>query len=494
MKTGKGSRSWLAPGLFLLALLAVFVVLFRPRSPEFISEDRNPGLHSLTLQISDGNLRRLKAKRDEALRIGVLQTAEGDWVDGMLKDEAGEMPVKIRLKGDWPDHLRGEKWSYRVKIGEGRAWRGLKTFSLQNPESRNFLMEWLFHQFLHQEDILTTRYDFIHLQLNEQDLGIYALEEHFTSELLEAQHRIPGPLVKLSEAGVWEIRAAELTLGLEPACELPVFAAATVEAFGEDQVNEPIFHAQFLQAQSLLNQARFRLRPHRELFDLDRAAKRHAATDLFRAFHSLIWHNQRWYFNPITAKLEPLVYDGYPGTDLTMQFQGPFSGFQASGLHIDGRYSELMDAPFYTDELFLERYYFHLFRYSQPGQVEEFLDSLETDLKLRETFLQEEFFLFKFDREFLLNSARGIRNTLDGLETAVKEGKIRLRLLPSGREFWVCNELPFPVKMTSLQGESHFLHAFDPEFPCDSVQLDRKNIWSAEIPGTGKKALIGDGF
>jgi len=46
----------------------------------------------------------------------------------------------------------------------------MKTFSLQTPESRSFMDEWLLHLLLDREDILTTRYAFINVEINGQDM------------------------------------------------------------------------------------------------------------------------------------------------------------------------------------------------------------------------------------------------------------------------------------------------------------------------------------
>ena len=34
---------------------------------------------------------------------------------GIISFDDEENPVRIRLKGDWTDHLIGEKWSFELK-------------------------------------------------------------------------------------------------------------------------------------------------------------------------------------------------------------------------------------------------------------------------------------------------------------------------------------------------------------------------------------------
>lgn len=46
-----------------------------------------------------------------------------------------------------------------------------------------------------------------------------------------------------------------------------------------------------------------------QVFDLDAYAKHIALADLSQAAHGTAMHNQRYYFNPYTAKLEPITFD-----------------------------------------------------------------------------------------------------------------------------------------------------------------------------------------
>ena len=44
-----------------------------------------------------------------------------------------KIKAKLRLKGDWLDHLKGDQWSFRVETASDKSWNRLKTFSIQNP-------------------------------------------------------------------------------------------------------------------------------------------------------------------------------------------------------------------------------------------------------------------------------------------------------------------------------------------------------------------------
>ena len=75
----------------------------------------------------------------------------------------------------------------------------MKEFSIQHPKTRNYVYEWLFHEALKREDLLSLRYEFIDVTLNGKDLGTYALEESFEKRLIEHNGYREGPIVRFNE-------------------------------------------------------------------------------------------------------------------------------------------------------------------------------------------------------------------------------------------------------------------------------------------------------
>ena len=127
----------------------------------------------LKIQVTDQTKNKLVQQTKAAFKEGILIATDEHWVKGEITSTKADktLPVKLRLKGDWLDHLRGNKWSFRIRAKTDYAWNRLVTFSVQNPATRSYLDEWLFHQFLEKADILSPRYDFIELYLNEKSLS-----------------------------------------------------------------------------------------------------------------------------------------------------------------------------------------------------------------------------------------------------------------------------------------------------------------------------------
>ena len=133
-------------------------------------------------------IEKLRKKRDIAFKNGVLETEDDDYVKAQLIYGKDTLKANIRLKGDCLDHLIGTKWSFRVKMRKNDAWKNMRSFSLQSPETRGFLDEWFAHKIFTSEDVLTTRYGFVPVILNGRSLGIYAYEEHFDKHLAKSNN------------------------------------------------------------------------------------------------------------------------------------------------------------------------------------------------------------------------------------------------------------------------------------------------------------------
>ena len=422
------------------------------------------------LEIGSRAMAQLSAKREEALQTGLLQSAEDDWVEGQIVENGEEIPIKLRLKGDWLDHLRGNKWSFRIKTKDPFAWRRLKVFSLHTPAARFHLHEWLLHQWWQQEDVLSTRYDFVELILNGESLGIYAYEEHFEKELLESQERREGPIVRLAEDGFWAGMARQLEHhgfirpGSGHSAQLP--ANAPVEAFNQaDLALDSTLSGQLEQAQLLLQQFRDGLRSPGEIFDLDRLASYYAVCDLLNAYHGVVWHNQRFYYNPINGRLEPIGFDGFSD-----HMPARYDFLLEGALHPEKRRTESLYGLLLQDTSFVAKYISALERMSQDGYWEQFWQEQEEGWTARLSWLQLEFPEYQ--------------PTIDEIRTEI--AFVRSHLLPfaenclqtyagGGDQLLVRNTHTLPLRLLGAGRTSSFM----------SVPLDE----SVDLPGQPPRKL-----
>jgi hypothetical protein len=368
------------------------------------------------LNIADKWMKKLQEKRAIAMGDGLLLGTDDDWIEGEIQQENGQnLAVELRLKGDWLDHLKTDKWSYRIKVSGEGAWNRMKTFSIQQPGARNFLDEWVFHQLLEKIDILTPRYDFMEVYENGTYKGIYAYEEHFDKQLLEYKKRREGPIVKFAEDVQWQnVYRSFMTYKLDPEKERSFTYprdAAQIKPFKEGKTaKSTTLLKQFEQAEKLMQQYRYGEKSAEEIFDLDMMAKYYAAVDIMSAYHGIFWTNTRYYYNPVTSKLEPIGYDGYSqGHDMSW-YRRTFIGQRTYNEKFD---DGTMLALLFKDEKFIEKYTAYLYQYSSRDFFEPFMDSLENGILKREALLQQDYTDYKFDFDKMMSRVRDIRTKLE---------------------------------------------------------------------------------
>ncbi len=285
----------------------------------------NPIFESLphfTIELSEKKFQKFQRKRDKALESGILITEEDDQVRASLKYDQKSYPIDIRLKGDWTDHLVDDKWSFRVHLDSDDAIMGMQKFSLHHPKARNYVGEWLFHQILSDQGLVSLRYDFLQLFMSVEtpegkhikNLGVYAMEEFFAKQLIENNERRTGVLLKIDESLIWKNRVSMANM---EGTEDYVFLAGIVDykdlailPFGEKTIRkDSTLFSQFLKAKTLLEGYVKDSLPFSAVFDVPLMAKYNAVCNLMGAHHALINHNLRFYYNPVTARLEPVGFD-----------------------------------------------------------------------------------------------------------------------------------------------------------------------------------------
>jgi len=348
---------------------------------------------------------------DKARQSPVIKDEYKKYVKAKFIDGLDTAKIKIKIKGDWSDHLSSGKISGRIKMRGNSAYHGMKTFSLHHPKTRNYLDEWIAHQLAEQEDVLTTTYDFVNVKVNRLRLGIYALEEHFDKQLLESRKRREGPIIKLDETGVWELIHAEMMQG--EMADLPFYDASVVNMFKQNRtLSTPSLNNNFVEGAKLLTAFKNRNVKVDEAFDLDQLAKYHVIVDLVGGVHAMAWHNRRFYYNPVTEQIEHILYD-------VMPFEKGEHYINSMLFHISVNQWKKEDALLNTLVLsaeFKDAYLFHLDRMTQEVYIDSFYSSIQSDLTLYESALQQEESYYTFDREKLKKMAEYHQSILSELD------------------------------------------------------------------------------
>lgn len=351
----------------------------------------------MDLDVKFTNWQSIVGKRDQALERGIIVSSDTDLVPAQIRYLDQETAVEIRLKGNRLDHIKGDKWSLRVETDIEKPILGMRRFSLQIPEARNFINEWLFFKALEKESVMALKYDFINLRINGEDGGIYALEEHFSKEVIERNQRREGPILKFNEDNFW------LEDGQYSASIIDAFQLAKIEA---DETQKTLLTL----AMNKLEQYRTGKLDPEAVFDFDTWSSYLALADVLGAQRGTIWYNLRFYFNPITGKLEPIPFDNYPGEKIItligeQKEEGPLVALMAN-------------------QEFRAQYLEKLSQFSKESYIEQLLSENKQDWNYFQKLLRQDYPAYTFKQAVFYDTAATVAAMVDGFmsDTQVAAG------------------------------------------------------------------------
>ena len=382
----------------------------------FDTEVFEPSLFNL--EIDGKGLAYIEKMKSMSIAQGLVYK-DGSDIKVKIKDQGKTKKATLRLKGDWLDHIYG-KPSYRIEMDDTESWQSMQNFSVQKPSTRGRLRNWIFGQFLDYADVLHPRTDFIWFVQNNDKPVVFSYEEHFTKNLVESQNRREGPIVKLTEDRVWALTQRYI-LGMNQA--LPgmdvknqSFDKSEIKAFKESKtLKNPKLKGDFELAQNLMYQFKYDLKPPSEIFDLDRLAKYLALVDMCLAKHAITWHNQRFYYNPVSSLLEPIGFDAYTSEDPNEYAHKILAEEVYRGNDFP---HEPMEQLLY-DDAFSELYFKYLREYTDSEFIFSVFDALDQGILARERFLKEEQSNYTYDRGEILEKAGRIRVSLDPIHNSL---------------------------------------------------------------------------
>ncbi|MDF1798722.1 MAG: CotH kinase family protein [Planctomycetota bacterium] len=358
------------------------VTLQIPVAPAEVPEEPPVNdLKTIYIDIDEAASQRLQEVYDRSMLLHRIVQTEGDLVPAVVRSEGKVIDAFLRIKGDFNDHIDTDKWSFRIELESDKLY-GMSRFSIQHPKTRNYLYEWLHMEMARREGLLAPRTDFVNVVVNGNSTGIYYLEEHFTKELIESQGRREGPIVRFVEDTFLDMESQYIAMmGYAPESVLPArrIERAQVAAYGEKRLNQSENLArQLQQALDLMRDIqldRNGMRTH-ELLDIDSNTTMYALASLFRTSHGANWKSRRYYHNPVTGRLEPVIFD--TGAGVPLSARDPRSIFQ----YVLPAY---LKNDYFYNSLFAE-----IGRVSTSAYIEECLAELRPKLEHFEELLRLE--------------------------------------------------------------------------------------------------------
>ena len=150
-------------------------------------------------------------------------------------------------------------------------------------------------------NLIALKYFFINLSLNDSEQGIYAVEEGFSKELIERNKKRNGPIFGLEE---------QLSLNY-PEIIYDLYSERYWQLNHSELINSAL---------TKLNNIKNKNNNISQTFDLEKWATYFAIIDLTGNFHGSIPKSVKLYYNPTTAKFEPIGFDGHYNSFLFKDF------------------------------------------------------------------------------------------------------------------------------------------------------------------------------
>ncbi|WP_017223517.1 CotH kinase family protein [Moritella dasanensis] len=264
---------------------------------KYLNADTN--IPQLQLDIKYQDWMRIVADRKQALQAGQIPDQRAE-VKASVSYEENKYSAKVRLQGDLLDHVAGpQRWSLRVELKGKSSLLKVKRFALLSPNVRGNHAPLLFSKTLDIAgfDIISPQHIPVNLTVNGTPWGLMLLEEVFAKELLANNNRTEGLIVKLEQATLNE-KNSQLHKVFRP----KVFQQS-------DAISDPSLNQQRKIALTLLSDFLNQRRSASDVFDSRKLGQYIATVDLWSAWHAFSWNNLRFYYNPHTAKLEPIQSD-----------------------------------------------------------------------------------------------------------------------------------------------------------------------------------------
>ncbi len=370
---------------------------------------------SLILDIGFKEIKKIQAKRTGAINQGVLFSSSADLVSADIRYQDEVIPVKVRLKGDWLDHLLTSKWSLRVETDQDTPFKGMRRFSLQVPEARNFINEWLFLKTIKEEGLISLNYDFLKVSINGESQGIYALEEHISKEVIERNERREGPVLKFNADRFWNSVSqfgGKSRFSARESLVDDYYFKSAVEGFGEAQLKkDPVLAQQLQLAVNKLQGYREGWLSPSQVFDYESWSSYLVLADLFGADHGFFWENYRFYYNPVTGLFEPIPFDNEPGKMIEY-------------LAVHEPESEPLTRLFNNQE-FIKEYVKKLKIYSDQKYIATKISEASEEIDYYTRLLRQDYPDFNFDPMSFYENADFMRQSVlvdQGLRVSVTDG------------------------------------------------------------------------
>lgn len=383
----------------------------------------------LNLDISFENLQRL---RNLSVPNSIISTDQT--TPAQMRYQSNNLSINITSPNLNSHDLPHQSAQYHVTIDDGKTILDANKFSLTQSTQNNLVDQWLFIQALQQQGLATPIIDFINLNLNGDNQGIYTLVEQPNKLLLERNQFREGPIFQFNQINSSNLTSSQTFQDSTPP---PNYYNLIEPHQWETIQSSPALYQQFKSGlDKLASYKDGQLEPQKVL-DYPSFATYLAMAELFGVDHQQAWAQIKLYYNPLTGLFEPIAYDIEVGQSIS----------QLNLSHIQSDlFQRLLSDPNFS-ATFIQK----LSQISQQDFVNQLLTEHQSDLDYYQKLIRQNNPDYTFSPHYLLQNASIIRQSLIGNNSL--KGYYSSDDSPSNT-IYIQNLHQFPLNLTSVTDQS----------------------------------------
>ncbi len=286
---------------------------------------KNYGFDKLSLIMGQEDYKKIINKTEEVLAPGVLKN---EFLKGAVSVN-GETPMEMGFcfNEEWTGHLENKNsLSMTCTMKGGLTVKDKQKFSIQHPKVRNFLWGWLFNKVIKDQGVIGLKYDYADVSLTVKGrgdiehipMGIMAIEESF-EDILTVNDK-DGILISFDKSAKWGDLVGQGKFNTTEV-DHNRFEKYQIKVIDESKVLADQKRVTQLESVKELIEGLYKgSYTISDVFDVDNLTTYFALVKLFGGNQSLVLNNMRFYYDPITKKLEPVYFESDSGTEINRMF------------------------------------------------------------------------------------------------------------------------------------------------------------------------------
>ena len=272
-----------------------------------LTDPRYAKVRHVKLQIPYTTRQIINEDRSKAVQEGTLTDARQGRAF-LIDTDGKKYKARVRLKGDLGQHwFSNKRYSLRVYLkaqGQTPAFP-YKEFSLHKLSARQYPHEYLFSETLARLNLPNTNHEVVRVTVNNQDWGFMDLQEHYGDALLERQGLKPAPIITFGDERKWKksLLGQQKTKNSENWLSHP---RLNVRLSGNSSSDRSLHQNRLL---DYIKEEVMTPGFQDRLFDPYKLNTVNMLLGIWGNYHAMSLINAKFYLNPFTLKLEPLLQD-----------------------------------------------------------------------------------------------------------------------------------------------------------------------------------------